>query len=442
MATSKKKPTPKAKPASKSRTSTKEPLKKPTPKAKPASKSRTSTKEPLKEPTQKVKPASKSRASTKEPKKSGTSDNVQVNDVSGWHDEAKPIAASPVGKSLIDISSSRGDGTNHPEPTIVDNVPLEILGDAADAESVDDAQRQTNKLPGAMPRLADITPNTDSDSVLSSIDDGANDPEPHSATLSEDDVNGHERNDARAPVMALAGELLEDLGDIHDTGALLRHAIEAMLFVSDKPVTIKELSKGLQLDRKRTLELLAELQREYEHRGIRIDEVADGYAFRTHSSVAEYVRSFLEQRPVRLSRAQLETLSIVAYRQPITRPEVDDIRGVNCGPVLKGLLERDLIRILGKKDEPGRPMLYGTTPSFLELFGLKSLQDLPTLREFAELSEDSKRKYEEEIGEGPPIGLADLGLEQDGNDSGGAVAPADPFNAGSLFPLRHGCSWV
>ena len=216
-----------------------------------------------------------------------------------------------------------------------------------------------------------------------------------------------------APVLALAGDLLGELGNVQDTGALLRHAIEAMLFVSEKPITLKELSKGLQLDKKRTLELLGELRSDYENRGIRIDEVADGYAFRTHPSVAEYVRNFMEQRPVKLSRAQLETLSIVAYRQPITRPEVNDIRGVNCGPVLKGLLERDLVRILGKKDEPGRPMLYGTTPSFLELFGLKSLQQLPTLREFAELNEDSKRKYEAEIGEGPPVSLTDLGLDAD-----------------------------
>jgi hypothetical protein len=115
---------------------------------------------------------------------------------------------------------------------------------------------------------------------------------------------------------------------------------------------------------------------------------------------AERVRQYLSLRPVRLSRAQLETLAIVAYRQPITRPEIDDIRGVDAGPVLKGLLERDLVRIIGKKDEPGRPMLYGTTPSFLEAFSLKSLRDLPTLREYTELSEESRQTFESELGEG------------------------------------------
>ena len=92
-------------------------------------------------------------------------------------------------------------------------------------------------------------------------------------------------------------------------------------------------------------------------------------------------------------------MAILAYRQPVTRPEIDEIRGVDSGPVLKILLERDLVRILGKKDEPGRPMIYGTTTAFLEFFGLKSLKDLPTLREFTELTEDSRRVAERELGE-------------------------------------------
>src|SRR5258706_12703702 len=107
----------------------------------------------------------------------------------------------------------------------------------------------------------------------------------------------------------------------------------------------------------------------------------------------------LAKKPVRMTRAQLETLAIISYRQPITRPEVDDVRGVDSGPVMKLLLERDLIRILGKKDEPGRPLLYGPPPVFLEFFGLKSLKYLPSLREFTELSDDSRRVYEREMGE-------------------------------------------
>ena len=105
---------------------------------------------------------------------------------------------------------------------------------------------------------------------------------------------------------------------------------------------------------------------------------------------------------MRLSRAQLETLSIVAYRQPITRPEIDDIRGVDSGGSLKTLLERQLVRILGKKEEPGRPLLYGTTREFLEFFNLRDLKDLPTLREYYDLSEEHKQKMKS-LGHEPPV---------------------------------------
>jgi segregation and condensation protein B len=133
-------------------------------------------------------------------------------------------------------------------------------------------------------------------------------------------------------------------------------------------------------------------------------EVAGGWVFRTGVEFAPFVRELTSQRPVRLTRAQVETLAIVAYRQPITRPEIDEIRGVDSGATLKLLLERDLVRILGKKDEPGRPILYGTTGAFLEFFGLRSLKDLPTLREFTELSEESRRVAEAELGEVLPEG--------------------------------------
>jgi segregation and condensation protein B len=117
----------------------------------------------------------------------------------------------------------------------------------------------------------------------------------------------------------------------------------------------------------------------------------------------------LQVKPMRLTRAALETLAIVAYRQPITRPEIEDLRGVDSGAVTKALLERKLIRILGKKDEPGRPLLYGTSKEFLELFNLRDLTQLPTLREFQELSEESRRIVEEETPNAPPVaGITDL----------------------------------
>jgi segregation and condensation protein B len=188
------------------------------------------------------------------------------------------------------------------------------------------------------------------------------------------------------------------------TGAYLKGLIEAVLFVSDHPLELKDVARAARIDRARTQELLDELAKDYQERGIRLELVAGGYAFRSSPEFADRVRQYLSLRPVRLSRAQLETLAIVAYRQPITRPEIDDVRGVDSGPVLKGLLERDLIRIIGKKDEPGRPMLYGTTGGFLEAFSLKSLRDLPTLREYTELSEESRRVFESELGETAPEG--------------------------------------
>lgn len=129
-------------------------------------------------------------------------------------------------------------------------------------------------------------------------------------------------------------------------------------------------------------------------RGVTVAEVAGGWQLRTRPEHAELVKTFLQAKPGRLTRAALETLSLVAYKQPVTRAEVEDVRGVDCGAVLKGLLERRLIRILGKKEEPGRPLLYGTTPTFLEVFGLRSLRELPTLREFVELTEEHQRIVE------------------------------------------------
>jgi segregation and condensation protein B len=182
----------------------------------------------------------------------------------------------------------------------------------------------------------------------------------------------------------------------------LKGVIEALIFASERPIPARELARSANAEHRVIRELLVELVGEYEGRGFRLDEVAGGYVFRTSPAFAPFVRDVTDQKPVKMSRAQVETLAIVAYRQPITRPEVDDVRGVDSGAALKSLLERDLVRILGKKDEPGRPMLYGTTAQFLEFFGMKSLGDLPTLREFTELTEESRRAYERELGEEPP----------------------------------------
>ena len=133
---------------------------------------------------------------------------------------------------------------------------------------------------------------------------------------------------------------------------------------------------------------LDELQAELENnrRGIRLVEVAGGYQLRTPKVNADWVKKFLGGRPARMGRATLETLAIIAYRQPITRAEIEAIRGVDVDGVINTLLDRSLIRAVARKDVPGRPFLYGTTPEFLQLFNLKDLTHLPTLKEMEEIT--------------------------------------------------------
>lgn len=210
-----------------------------------------------------------------------------------------------------------------------------------------------------------------------------------------------------------------------DMEIFLSGLIEALLFTSQKPLELKEIARSAGIDRPRARELLERLGRHYSARGIVIDEVAGGYVLRSSPRYAPQIQKFLALRPVRLSRAQLETLAIVAYRQPVTKPEVDDIRGVDSGQVIKGLLERSLLKIVGKKDEPGRPSLYGTTTDFLELLNLRSLGELPTLREYTELSEESRRKFADETGEEAPVELPAAGEAVPPAAADGAAPPAD-----------------
>lgn len=169
----------------------------------------------------------------------------------------------------------------------------------------------------------------------------------------------------------------------------LKSIIESLLFVADGPLTLQRFGEVLEQADKQTLkEILAELQADYESqsRGIRLVEVAGGYQLRTTKANADWVKKFLGGRPARMGKATLETLAIVAYRQPITKAEVEAIRGVDVDGVITTLLERNLIRAVARKDVPGRPFLYGTTPEFLQLFNLKDLADLPPLKEMDEIS--------------------------------------------------------
>lgn len=166
-----------------------------------------------------------------------------------------------------------------------------------------------------------------------------------------------------------------------ERSALLRD-LEALLFVSDEPVPSVAIARSLGIERRETEQLCQELARSYEERGagIVLRNVAGGWRLSTSPAAAPVVeRHVLASRHVRLTKAALETLAIVAYKQPVTRHQIASIRGVNSDGVLRALIERGLVAEVGREEGPGRPMLYGTTPTFLERLGLSSLADLPPL---------------------------------------------------------------
>ncbi|MEA3544201.1 MAG: SMC-Scp complex subunit ScpB [Thermodesulfobacteriota bacterium] len=167
----------------------------------------------------------------------------------------------------------------------------------------------------------------------------------------------------------------------------LRQLVEAFIFASDSPLSLDRLSILLEQPRAEIKPVVEQLQQQYaaSEGGFYLAEVAGGYQFRTMEALAPWLRKLSKDRAARFSRAALETLAIIAYRQPVTRAEIEYLRGVDSGGVMKTLLDKNLLRILGKKDVPGRPLIYGTSRQFLELFGLRDLSDLPTLKEFSAL---------------------------------------------------------
>ena len=176
--------------------------------------------------------------------------------------------------------------------------------------------------------------------------------------------------------------------DIHDLIPLA----EALIFAADGPIKAERMAEALDVPLADIREAIEALEMDYAERprGFFLQEVAGGYQLRTRPEYADYLRKLGRSRPFRFSRPALESLAIIAYRQPVTRSEIEYLRGVDSGSVLKTLLEKRLVRILGKKDVPGKPMIYGTTREFLELFGLPDLSSLPTLSEFSELAPDTE----------------------------------------------------
>ena len=168
----------------------------------------------------------------------------------------------------------------------------------------------------------------------------------------------------------------------------LKLIVESLLFASDKPLSAREIHDSLpDIKLAEIKSALEDLKQEYEEMGrsFILKDIANGYQFRSHSEYGPYILKMLQTSPSRLSRAALETLSIIAYKQPILRQEIERYRGVDVGGILRMLGEKDLVKIVGREDLPGRPLIYGTTKNFLEVFDLQSLEALPKLKEIESL---------------------------------------------------------
>jgi len=176
--------------------------------------------------------------------------------------------------------------------------------------------------------------------------------------------------------------------------------IEALLFTSEKPLGLEQIKKVLDnLDSQETRSILEELKAEYEasNRGIRIIEIAGGYQMITPPQLAPFLKKMYKQKKgERISKPALETLAIIAYKQPVTKQEIESLRNVNIDGLMQSLLDKELVRIAGRKKAPGRPYVFGTTRQFLECFGLKSLEDLPKKEEFSSLAQENDIEVIEE----------------------------------------------
>src|SRR5574341_747623 len=223
--------------------------------------------------------------------------------------------------------------------------------------------------------------------------------------------------------MALGNTLSAD----YNTHTLpLSALLESLLFVADGPVPISQFAAALEASPRAIEAALDELESVYQHRGLRIQREKDRVQLTTAPQAAEAVEKFLGLESIqRLSRPAIETLAIIAYQQPVTRPQIEAIRGVNCDAVIKSLLTKGLIEEIGRTEGPGRPVLYGTTPALLQHFGLSSLQELPPLDiDFLLAS----------VKVGPPEPAANSALESQRSvsrpltDRGTAESPAQPAN--------------
>jgi segregation and condensation protein B len=204
----------------------------------------------------------------------------------------------------------------------------------------------------------------------------------------------------------------------------LKRIVEAVLFAAETPLSLAQICQILETKDKAPVQTaLAELSKEYDFldRAFDLVEVAGGWRLRTRPEMAFWLRKLKRQSTTRLSRASLETLAIIAYKQPVLKAEIERIRGVEVSGVLRMLMEKDLVRVVGRKDLPGRPLIYGTTKRFLEVFDLKDLSDLPTLEEMQELLGEPDVVSEEDQDEAPLFtrGMAGQDDEEGGEEGDG-----------------------
>lgn len=208
----------------------------------------------------------------------------------------------------------------------------------------------------------------------------------------------------------------------------LKPVLEAILFLQTKPMALYRLQELVDeaIEAEVYREALQEIIQDYQNseRGIELVELAGGYIFRTKVEHRDLIRRMQQITPIRMSQAMLEVLSIIAFYQPVTREKLEEIRGVECGHHLRNLMEKRLVRLSGRSDDVGKPMLYSTTKEFLELFGLAGLQDMPTLREIEELlpknevgeADDEERRVRTElqeiVAEARPLEFSDIELEE------------------------------
>jgi segregation and condensation protein B len=203
--------------------------------------------------------------------------------------------------------------------------------------------------------------------------------------LAEKKKMPQERSNAEVMSMPEGEEKAETMGRRteqagSETDQLLR-ALECVLFAAQEAVEARQLSEILEVEESQARDLLARLEEEYENSGLQIVRLAGGYRMATRPEYAHYVQRLRPFQRYRLSRAALETLAIIAYRQPITKPEIEALRGVNADGVIETLLERGLVEESGRKKTVGRPLLYRTTTAFLEAFGLESVAELPAIKD-------------------------------------------------------------